>query len=51
MRDTNLASAKGELVEIGKILGYYEKENKQKESDVSITDFAKWFNKEHKKDE
>ena len=30
LRDTNLASAKGALVEIGKLIGAYEKDNKQK---------------------
>jgi len=40
MRDTNLASAKSALVEIGKILGYYEKDNKQKSGDISLKDFA-----------
>jgi len=49
MRDTNLASAKGALVEIGKILGYYEKDNKQKAGEVSIADFAKWLHDENSK--
>jgi len=43
MRDTNLASAKGALVEIGKILGYYEKDNKQKAGEISLADFAEDF--------
>jgi hypothetical protein len=43
MRDTNLASAKGALVEIGKILGYYEKDNKQKSGEISLADFAEDF--------
>jgi len=50
MRDTNLASAKGALVEIGKILGYYEKDNNQKAEEVSIADFAKWLSDENSKD-
>jgi len=50
MRDTNLAAAKGSLVEVGKILGYYEKDNKQKAGEVSIADFAKWLSDENSKE-
>jgi len=48
MRDTNLASAKGALVEIGKILGYYEKDNKQKSGDISLEEFAEYFYNKNK---
>jgi hypothetical protein len=49
MRDTNLASAKSALVEIGKLLGYYEKDNKQKSGDISIADFAEdFYNRQQK---
>jgi phage terminase small subunit len=36
MFDTNLASAKGALIEIGKLIGAYEKDNKQKTGELDL---------------
>ena len=44
-KDTNLAGAKGALVEIGKLIGAYEKDNKQKSGEISIADFAEMYYK------
>lgn len=41
MFNTNLASAKGALVEIGKLIGAYEKDNKQKAGEFTLKDAIK----------
>ncbi len=43
MRDTSLMGATKALVEIGKLIGAYEKDNKQKAGELSLKDFAKEF--------
>jgi phage terminase small subunit len=40
MRDTNITAAEKPLVEIGRLLGEYEKDNKQR-GEISLKDFVK----------
>ena len=43
MRDTNLTAVNTALTNIAKHLGMFEKDNKQKASDISLADFAEDF--------